>query len=81
MAIDPVLVDPRYIKGSTETSSPAMDSIAATVQAASSPETAKDVSTVKQFLKAPMDAISLTLYGSGKPERRVVRAKLIHGKG
>lgn len=38
-------------------------------------------SGTKQFLKEPVEPQELKRYGTSKPTRVVVRAKLIHGKG
>lgn len=38
-------------------------------------------STIKQFQKLSIEEEELKRYGSSKPIRIVIRAKLIHGKG
>lgn len=40
----------------------------------------KEPSVVKEFLKEPLHQQELTRYGTSKPQRHVVRAKLVHGK-
>lgn len=38
-------------------------------------------SATKQFLKEPVGLQELKRYGTSKPSRVIMRAKLIHGKG
>lgn len=38
-------------------------------------------STTKQFLKQPIEQQELNRYGTSKPTRVLIRAKLLNGKG
>lgn len=44
------------------------------------PEKPKEVSQVKQFLRAPVSEEEMGKYGSSKPMRVILRARLINNK-
>jgi len=69
-------VDSQYIKGTTTTGDTIVPTPTATESATNT--TSKQTSATKDFLREAIVPEDLARYGAGKPQRIILRAKLIN---